>query len=297
MKHKWGDEAVDIAYIFGVESRFPPETILTSFLQASKETWKRARKESQGSHVAVNKANKRYRADLKIVIKCLEEHKIDPSKALPGWKLNEKISELEKDIADLDKKIGEQAKIKRKADEPESSKKLNSQEVKRTRFMDRGPEPQKAAAYVDNSVVPHFSTFPPYSSVPHGASNVLPTGPYTGAHNGIILADRARNVINNNSQPYGWRGDVSFQERLVSQNYAEPVALGFGNGISHRPAPSMEGFAGLPNPLSSIGVRSSTSDLYQFADTIVESETTFPGSRTGGTVPRVASAYHSSYLY
>ncbi|PSR96810.1 Protein FRIGIDA like [Actinidia chinensis var. chinensis] len=334
LKTKMEVEAVDIVFIFGMESRFPPETILTSFLQESKETWKKARKTSQGSSAAVNKANKKNLADMKLVLKCVKYHKIDPLKALPGWNLNEKIFKLEKDIADIDKKIGEQIKPKRKADELESSKRPKSQEVKRTRFSGPVPEQQKAAAYVDHMAsfdgltpmtslgggVPQYSTYSPYSSVLHGASvgpslgtgthlhgaragavmsagagNVLPTGHYSGVHGGVLV-DRVGHVINTTGQPYGWHGEASYRDRLVGQSYAEPAALGT-NGLN-RATLSMEGFAGFPNP-SSIGVsnRSSNSDLYQFADAIVERET-YASSRTGGTIPpRVAPAHHSSYLY
>ncbi|XP_057464648.1 protein FRIGIDA-like [Actinidia eriantha] len=254
MKNKMELEAVDIVFIFGMESRFPPETILTSFLQESKESLKKARKTSQGSSAVLNKANKKNLADMKLVLKCVEYHKIDPLKALPGWKLNEKISKLEKDIADLDKKIGEQVKPKRKADEPESSKRPKSQEIKRTRFSGPVPEQQKAAAYVDHMAsfdgltpmnllgggVPQYSTYSPYSSVLHGAGvgpslgtgthlhgavagagAVMSTGAgdvlATGPRSGIhggVLVDRVGQVINTTGQPYGWHGEAVLQRKI-----------------------------------------------------------------------------------
>ncbi|CAL5375458.1 unnamed protein product [Camellia sinensis] len=334
MKNKREVEAVDITCTFGLESSFSPRTILTSFLQKSKETWKRVKNEAQGSSAAVKEANRKHLADLKLVIKCLENHKIDPLKVLSGWQIYEKISSLEKEIAALDKKIKEQVTQKRKADEAESSKNLKSQELKRTRFAGHMPEQHKAVAYVDlnsssdrlmptnllDSGIPQYGSFSAYSSVLHGqgvgpspgigagviasrvgaamsagSSDLLPTGSYAGI-NGSILVDRARQVVNHNGQPYGWHGDESFRERLIGQSYAESSALGV-NGL-YRPAPSMmEGFAGLPNP-SSIGVsnRSSNSDLYQFADSIPESDT-YGGSRSGGAVRPVVSTHRSSYLY
>ncbi|KAA8540585.1 hypothetical protein F0562_024496 [Nyssa sinensis] len=126
IKNKMEVEAVDIAYTFGLEDRFPPQPNLTSFLRKSKEAWKKTRKAAEGSSTAVNEANKKHLADLKSVIKCLEDHKIDPLKLLPGWKINEKISSLEKDIADFDKKMGEKVMPKRKADEGEFLKEGNN---------------------------------------------------------------------------------------------------------------------------------------------------------------------------
>lgn len=68
----------------------------------------------------------------------------------------------------------------------------------------------------------------------------------------------------------------------------------------YRPSPSLEGFPGMPN-VSSVGSasRGSGSDLYQFADSVVETES-YPSSvppQSISTVPGALPAYHSSYLY
>jgi hypothetical protein len=49
MKNGMSVEAVDVAYTFGVEEKFPPQEILTSFLRKSKEAWKRTRTVAHGS--------------------------------------------------------------------------------------------------------------------------------------------------------------------------------------------------------------------------------------------------------
>lgn len=36
-------EALDLAYTFGFEERFSPQTVLNSFLQKSNEVWKKAK--------------------------------------------------------------------------------------------------------------------------------------------------------------------------------------------------------------------------------------------------------------
>ena len=48
MKTGAGVEAVDLAYIFGFEEKYSPQTILTQFLQKSEETWKKTKKETHG---------------------------------------------------------------------------------------------------------------------------------------------------------------------------------------------------------------------------------------------------------
>lgn len=49
LKNKKEIEAVDIVYTFEVQDRFPPQTILSSFLSRSNEIWKRKRKETEDS--------------------------------------------------------------------------------------------------------------------------------------------------------------------------------------------------------------------------------------------------------
>ncbi|KAF8378090.1 hypothetical protein HHK36_029426 [Tetracentron sinense] len=126
-------EAVDVAYTFGVEDKFHPKTILTSFLRESKEVLKKTRRGSNSSPLVLKEATEKQIAALKSITKCLENHKIDAVGLLPGWQMREKIAYLEKEIADLDKKIEEKTMSKRKAVEVESSKRFKIQEVKRPR--------------------------------------------------------------------------------------------------------------------------------------------------------------------
>ena len=67
----------------------------------------------------------------------MEYHEIDPVKLLPGWQLKEKIINLEKDIADAIKKIGDKAVVKRKMDKNDLSNKLKIPESKRSKFTGR----------------------------------------------------------------------------------------------------------------------------------------------------------------
>ncbi|KAF8390800.1 hypothetical protein HHK36_025328 [Tetracentron sinense] len=133
VNNKMHIEAVDVAYTFGFEDKFSAKTVLTSFLRESKEVWKNTRRESKASPSVLKEANEKQIAALKSIIKCLENHKINPGKLLSGWQIYERIANLEKDIADLDKKIEEKPMSKRKADVIESSIKLKIEEVKRPR--------------------------------------------------------------------------------------------------------------------------------------------------------------------
>ncbi|KAK4350149.1 hypothetical protein RND71_029462 [Anisodus tanguticus] len=89
-------DAVDNAYTFGIEGRFNPQRLVTSFLRESEKPLKKMKGNSQGSLAAVNEAKKKHLSALRSVIKCLRRHSIDLSELLPGWQINEKIMSLEK---------------------------------------------------------------------------------------------------------------------------------------------------------------------------------------------------------
>ncbi|KAK4846371.1 hypothetical protein QYF36_016456 [Acer negundo] len=125
-------EAVDVVYTFGIEDKFSPQTLLTSFLQDSKEAWNRSRRSGPTMQ---KEASVKHLAALKSVIKCLEDRKMDPVELLPGFEFKENIVKLEKEIANLSKQIMESNKIpKRKVGGIEPSKKFKGQQIKRSRF-------------------------------------------------------------------------------------------------------------------------------------------------------------------
>ncbi|XP_027169073.1 protein FRIGIDA [Coffea eugenioides] len=334
VKNKMAVDAVDVACTFGFEDKFNPQTILTSFLRESKETSKKTKSSTQGSLAALNEAKKKQLSALTSVVKCLESHKIDPSKLLPGWQINEKIKSLEKDIADSDKHIREKAVPKRKADQTDSSN-LKSQEVKRSRYTGQGPQQQKVHIHIDSErnildgVHGHINRSYALPSALHGAGarllpegiacsvvgiggdvlgagigggisgsahSVVRTGSYAGVHSGALV-DAAGHIIHYDGHPYGLRGDTAVSERLAAPAYAaQPPSYGLA-GLYKRTSPSLDNFPGLPSN-STVAHRSSASDLYQFADSIVESESYHSGgSRAAGAIPPVVPAHHSSYLY
>ncbi|KAL3818452.1 hypothetical protein ACJIZ3_004357 [Penstemon smallii] len=316
MKNRMEVDAAEIAYTFELEERFNPQTILTSFLKESKESGKKPKKASQGS-TALNEANKRQLAALRSVKKFFERHNIDPAKFLPGWQISEKISTLQKDIADTEKKAAEKAAQKRKANEAETSTRSRTQEAKRSRY-NTGHSPQQHNAIdsrrnfsdirLSNSHATNYSApqtvvyggpgagLLPESMISTSHGGAFSTGSYAGVYGGVLV-DSAGQVINRGAQPYVYHGDTALIEK-----YAGQPKPSVGLTSLYRAPSTVEGFAGVLNT-SSVGVgsrSSASSDLYQFADTVVEKES-YSSSvvhHSAGAAPTaVPAAHHPSYLY
>ncbi|KAJ7957138.1 FRIGIDA-like protein [Quillaja saponaria] len=115
----------------GLHGEYSSQTILTSLLQKSEDTWKRTRQRTHSS--AMKEANEKHLAALKSVAKYLDDRRIDPLELFPGWKIKEKIINLEKDISDSKKKMDDKTIQKRKVEEIEPSNKLNSLDIERPR--------------------------------------------------------------------------------------------------------------------------------------------------------------------
>nr|KYP69509.1 Protein FRIGIDA [Cajanus cajan] len=132
--------AVDLGYTFGFEEKFSPQTALNSFLRKSEETWKKAKQDARNFPSMLKEVHEKYLTVLKSVVNCLESHKIDFVKLIPGWQLKDKISDLEKDISDANKKIEEKSAHKRKMDKSNLSNKMKIPETKRSRFVGNGKD-------------------------------------------------------------------------------------------------------------------------------------------------------------
>ncbi|XP_075082494.1 protein FRIGIDA-like [Nicotiana tabacum] len=152
-------EAVHFVYCFGLEERFNPRRLLTSFLQESEVSLLdkiKKYEEMKGSQDSVVVAKsigvrRRYVAGLRSAIQCLGRHNIDHSKFLPGWQFEIKITRLEKEIAQLRKRMKSDREVarKRKIDE---AKWLGNKEVKHSHFSNPCLPPQRRAAnHVDDS--------------------------------------------------------------------------------------------------------------------------------------------------
>lgn len=84
----------------------------------------------------------------------MEDHTIDPIKVLDGTQIREKIAKLEKEIAELNKKVEDKGIPKRKLDEMGSSSKMRNQDMKRSRFLVKeshgnGLHGQRAVSHAD----------------------------------------------------------------------------------------------------------------------------------------------------
>ncbi|MED6222899.1 hypothetical protein PIB30_068881 [Stylosanthes scabra] len=133
-------EAVDLAYTFGFEEKYSPQTALTSFLQKSEEAWTKTKNGSRDLPSVMKEANVKYLATLKSVLSCLEGQKFDSNVFLPGWELKDKINNLEKDINEIIKRIEEKPVVpKRKVDKSNTSKKVRPPEAKRPKFAPKDP--------------------------------------------------------------------------------------------------------------------------------------------------------------
>ncbi|XP_043725435.1 protein FRIGIDA-like isoform X2 [Telopea speciosissima] len=341
-KNRMHIEAIDVACTFWVEEEKFPQKILASFLRESKEIWKRMRREAQGSPAPLKEANERQLAALKSLIKCLEDHKMDPTKILSGWHISDKITNLEKEIADLENKIEEKANLKRKAGEIESSRRMRTHEVKRpwpsTNILPQelpailvsqeqrtvglpvgsssndglsnkniftsgfpsllrgylGVSSVARAAVQDTKGNVHgtiagigsgLATVAANGSGVAGSSTrsggVWSTGPFFGIGGALLGGDGVGQITANVVGPSGWYGDEAFKNGSVQNSFHDPASSGKGFfGLQ----PSLEqGFLGLPTTQTpTVMKQSSGSNLYRFADTILEGDTYYQGGSYTG---------------
>ncbi|GMH20977.1 hypothetical protein Nepgr_022819 [Nepenthes gracilis] len=308
-------EAVDVIYTFELEHKFSPMSILVSFLKNLKEACSEARKDAQASPLLRAKANEKQIAGLKSVLNCLEAHKVDPVKLLPGWNIKARIKSLEKGIAKQKQKTWE----KRKADGLDKYVSPKIRSDKRPRVTgdapasipspfsgSQGPKITNIPPYPPGSVFPHnFYDYPAASAWPHDyirrsfldnavgtgiRTGLLPSGVPTGS-SGFISAS-ATGVQGAMLDSFGQStsGNGYFHESLAVQ--APPM----GSRSFLGPSSSLERFPGLPEP-SSIGVgdRRPSSDLYHFADSVLEGDYHSGLRRPSGTTDQIQ--YSSSFFY
>ncbi|MCD7458163.1 hypothetical protein HAX54_037428 [Datura stramonium] len=295
VKQKMEIDAVDIAYTFGIEDRFNPQKLVTSFLRESEEPLKKMKGKSQGSLAAVNEAKKKHLSALRSVIKCLRRHSIDLSELLPGWQINEKIMRLEKEIAAGEKKMAQ----KRKIDETESSGKFSNKEAKHSHFPNPLLQQERVVNHVDSNntlleggTAGHLYGYSLSPSVLHGP----------GGHGRTLIDSTPRQIGSHTGQLYGLQGDVAVYDRLPSHSYSYGPSsylegsTGLPNtksGDAYRPPPYLEGSRGLPNTIPiDVAGRSSASDAVITSELYRSS-----GLRAVDVVPSAAAAHQSSYLY
>ncbi|KAJ4972781.1 hypothetical protein NE237_005955 [Protea cynaroides] len=356
VKNRMHIEAIDVACTFRVEEKFPPQKILISFLRESKEVWKRTRREAQGSPAPLKAANEKQLAALKSLIKCLEDHKMDPMKILAGCNLNDKITNLEKEIADLAKKMEEKANLKRKAGEIESSKKMRTQEVKHpwpaANVSSQGPPAilvshdrrtfglaggnslndgfsgiklftggfpgvltewsgvsSMTSAAVQDATENVFSTIADIggglatvaaagarvAGTSRGSGGFQSTGPISGICGALLGGNGVGQITANGVGPCGWYGDGNFSNTYVENSFNDPASR--RKGLFGSQSSLEQGFLGLTStPSLSVLKQSSGSNLYRFADTVLEGDSYYGGgSSTDNPSPSSMHVRQSSF--
>ncbi|CAI8598993.1 unnamed protein product [Vicia faba] len=258
-------EAIELAYTFGFEEKFSPQTALTSFLQKSNEAWKKA-KEARDDPSLLKKTNEKYLTALKSV-NCLEGFKVDIAKLLPEWKLKDTILQLEKDISDVAKKVEDNSGPKRKLDKSSTSMKVKGPDTKRTRYNVR--DPFVASPSVTTLQGQRIASLIDASAQIGSVSGSLPEG-YIGRGVSIDNVGATRNI---NSSLYSRlhsidEGVLSYN-RSVEQSFAGQPSSAQADHLYGRV--SAEGYPGLLDH-HSIGApsRGGGSDLYSFADSVFD---------------------------
>nr|AEM06802.1 FRIGIDA [Arabidopsis thaliana] len=139
-------EALEMVYTFGMEDKFSAALVLNSFLKMSKESFERAKRKAQ-SPLAFKEAATKQLAVLSSVMQCMETHKLDPAKELPGWQIKEQIVSLEKDTLQLDKEMEEKARSLSLMEEAALAKRMYNQQIKRPRLSPMEMPPVTSSSY------------------------------------------------------------------------------------------------------------------------------------------------------
>ncbi|GMI75677.1 hypothetical protein HRI_001237000 [Hibiscus trionum] len=286
-------EAVDVVSIFGLEDKYSLKKILNLFLQESAKAFKRAKQEAQNSPEALRMANEKHLDALKSVVQYLKDGSSDVAKFLGSWKIEEKIIKMEEENLVLNRRIP-----KRKPDEMGSSSRVMSQEIKRSRFATMGsPLPntshvglheQRTTTLAEgmrsyDGLMPNSydSAFSGHATGYTVASSI-PRGPAVGSlpRNGVAQMIGISGV-----------GSSSMMTSIGRQrSVGQPASMRFAS--LYGSSSTVEGFAGFPDTTGR-----TSADLYRFADSIGENESYTSSSHRTGTLPNVATARQSSYMY
>ncbi|THU58515.1 hypothetical protein C4D60_Mb03t15130 [Musa balbisiana] len=291
-------EAVNLICAFELKDKYPPLPLLVSFLQKSTLFAKDERMEGQSSLKSLREANEKLLERLKLVAKCLENYKLDPSE-LASFNINQKIAKIERVIAKDDERL-KNKNLKRKAQD------LGQIQLKNYWCSSAKPS---------HSIMPHFGK---QYQEQQSASLANPDGYYGslyrrnahddgfGLHNGLcgvssltagvhtsagvsseLVAATAEgtagSTVENSSRPftnydgdlYKLHGNGALDERLVGQNFLASTHSEAWMGPS-----SMAGQNVYYSQASGdgYGTGSSSTNLYQFADTVLEREAYYANS-------------------
>lgn len=260
-------------------------------------------------------ANKKQLATLKSVVKCVEDNKLDPSE-IASINLYQKLASLEKDIAKGKQKL-KNTNFKRKAEEvgplnqPETHAKCpwpapaeaspgvtpylpvqtleqRSPTLSNTKGLYNGPILQ--SMHDGGFTGSHYrSGMELLTGGVHGStgvgSSLEPSAPADGS--GLTPGNNVGSYANISGGSYGWH-----QDGALSVGYS-----GFAPSASWMD-PSAAAAQSLYQPqASSLGIetRSSGSNLYHFADLVLERESDYNSSKSNAMPSATNPSYYSSY--
>ncbi|KAI7734603.1 hypothetical protein M8C21_025398, partial [Ambrosia artemisiifolia] len=147
-------DAVHFIHEVGLVDRFPPVSLLKSFLKDAKKVATTILEDSNHSSRAVHLAARKEQSALKAVIKCIEEYKLEEE--FPPENLKKRLEQLEK------------VKVEKKR--PAAAGPAN----KRTRVSNMGPMPPAKAGRITNAYVSSFPSPPAFVRSP--SHTQYPTG-------------------------------------------------------------------------------------------------------------------------
>ncbi|CAN0915964.1 Protein FRIGIDA [Linum grandiflorum] len=293
-------EAVDVASSFEIDDKYPPQKILTAYLRESKDAMKKRRREANNVPALLKQANDRHLSALKSVMKFLEDRNLDPSKVIPGWQFAKKISKLEEENVDLNKKLMDKATNKRRADANDMmTNRRNNQHIKRPRAIPPFPSPgirlhepnPAAATYLMDSQL-HYNaslvsayggaeTYPSPAPYPP-AGRPWPENVAGGGGGGELMhgAGAGYNLPPSSSASAGTMASILRLQEVVDRagqiggnnnnNNNNGVPLGQGY-----PRPATHGLYGsTPNPVlqQPTGTAANSAELYKITDGVVDAE-------------------------
>ncbi|RRT77780.1 hypothetical protein B296_00020432, partial [Ensete ventricosum] len=309
-------EAVDLICAFELKDKYPPSPLLVSFLQKSTLFAKDERMEGQSSLKSQREANEKHLERLKLVAKCLDNYKLDSSE-LASFNITQKIAKIERVIAKDDERL-KNKNLKRKAQD------LGQIQLKNYWCSSAKPS---------HSIMPHFGQ---HYQEQQSASLANPEGYYVslhrrnthddgfGLHNELcgvssltmgvhtsagvgseLVAATAEgtagSTVENSSRPftnydgdlYKLHGNEALDERLVGQHFlaTHPEAwMGpssvAGQNVYYSQA-SGDGY----------GTGSLGTNLYQFADTVLEREAYYANSSISNPPTSVPNqSYYPSHI-
>ncbi|ESQ43474.1 hypothetical protein EUTSA_v10012996mg [Eutrema salsugineum] len=236
-------EALEIVFTFGMEDKISPSSLLTPFLRKSKESFELAKRKAH-SPTAFKEAIEKQLAALLSVTKCLEAHKLDPAKEIPGWPIKEQIVKLEKDTLQIDKQMEEQARSISLMEEAVLTKRLYNQQMKRPRLSEMEMPPAASSSY---SPIYRDRNFPSHIDGDRDEISALVSS-YLGPSSSFPHRSSLRRSPEYMVPPGGLGRSVSAYEHLLPSSYS-PV---HGQRLPREYSPPVHGQQQIPYGLQRV---------------------------------------------